>query len=879
MLTLKRLLPLLGGAITAMLLVTRLAAGAVDAPAASPWISSPSLSFQKQADVSAIPAGANADCYTSATGECIYETNYGEANTRGSVRLRNSTSFYPVYSYIDNRQHYIPIPNSDGFFTYTTDAVYGSYLYYNYNFLSSAKLVPDGTSYDYRIVNKPDGKIVDSNQTRLAADTSSLGFSENGDWVVFSSPNVGLYRLNLQTLEAIQFALGFDYTKGLSPSPQTAVTNDGRYAAVASKDFSSFKLYDLAACSAGSTCQYRDLSPIVKDQISNFYAVSTLRFIDDDNLGLYASSYANGKYTFARYIVGAAGSLSRQDLLGLGDSYISGEGEFEYLPGTDTNSNKCHTSSLSYPLLLGQSLSFNSYHSVACSGATTNDVINTTQFYSGQTKPHKFKSQLSQSEIDSISSGFQPGYIDQLDFVRQYQPKSIILSIGGNDVNMIGKLKACIKPGTCFQTYEDRLEFVKDVNNTFPKLVTTYRKLKAAGPPDMRIYVVAYPQIAMPDGNCALNVHLDNDEIKFTVQAISYLDTIVKTAAAEAGVFYIDTEDAFYGHRFCEAGPGSVAMNGVTAGNDIPNRLGGPIGSESFHPNQFGHLLLENKILAATHNFADPMPPADPAASLPLINGLDILNAPHSDRSVNLPEFDPGLAPDLAYAGTPFDVTVGSSVHSLSAGSAFNSELHSDPIELGGLVTDSSGNINSQLTVPDDTPSGYHTLHFYGKDITGQPIDIYKDIYIAKTADDLDGNGIDDSVQKCIGIEASDQDFDKDGIDDACDGDITEPPVPANNGPSSEVISSPSKQSENLVPGPAIVEIKPSIKTSFEDLSTNPSEPSGEPQVLSASTQNHKSNNIRQVADARPQSSYYAAGGIGFLIISSLGYFFKRWWV
>lgn len=867
----KRLIPIAGGVLAASIILMRLAIGVSELTANSSWLTVHSLSFEKQADISNPILNGNVDCYPAENSRCILETNYGEADSTGAVRLRNSTDFYPVYSQVDNRRHFISIPNSDGFLTYTTEPVYGVYLNFNYGFTNSVKKIQDGTSYDYQVIEPPDGEIKDQNNDLLAADTDSLSFSENADWMVLSSPNVGMYRVNLSTLESNLFAAGFDYTKGISPAPQTAITNDGRYVAVASKDYSSFKLYDLSTCSGLgiSDCKYRDLLNEVQSKVPNFYAVSNLRFINDEALGFYASSYSNGTYKIARYVISPTGNVSQLDLLGLGDSYISGEGAFEYLPGTDTD-NKCHLSSLSYPLLLGESLNFNSYHSVACSGATTNDIKNTSISYAGQTINRIVRDKLSQAELDSIISNFDPGYIDQLDFVKQYQPKSIVLSVGGNDVNMIGKLKACIKPGTCYSTYEDRLEFVKDINNAFLKLVSTYQKLKQSGPPDMRIYVVAYPQIAKPGGNCALNVHLDNDEVVFTNQAISYLDYVVKAAADKAGVIYVDTQDAFYGHRFCEAGPGSVAINGVTAGNEIPKRLGGPIGSESFHPNAFGHELLENKILELTHNLTVPMPDPNPNSGLPSTDNSQILDAPKSGRAVNLPEYDPGLVPDLAYAGTPIDLTASSSDHSLSSGTVFNAELHSDAISLGTVPTDVNGNIEASLTIPANAPIGYHTLHLYGADLTGQRIDIYKDIYIAKTADDMDGNGANDSNQKCVGIDASNQDYDNDGIDDACDPDIgapSNPPASMDGSVSGNIIQAVSDTTlNNPKNGAATTIFKPNFHSTA-------------PRVLSDSTEPRPGLNVKHQQEAlyiKPE--FYGAGGAGFLALSSITYLIKRRW-
>jgi hypothetical protein len=385
----------------------------------------------------------------------------------------------------------------------------------------------------------------------------------------------------------------------------------------------------------------------------------------------------------------------------------------------------------------------------------------------------------------------------------------------------------------------------------------------------MRIYVVAYPQIAKPGGSCAINVHLDSDEVTFTNQAIDYLDALVKAAASKAGVFYVDTEGAFYGHRFCEVGPGSVAINGVTAGNDIPKRLGGPIGSESFHPNAFGHELLENSILTLTHKLTAPMPNPDPNSGLPSTDDSAILDAPRSGRTVNLPEYDPGLVPDLAYAGTTIDLSAGSSEHSLPPGGNFNIELHSDPISLGSFTSDINGNISKQITIPTGIPTGYHTLHVYGADITGQSIDIYKDIYITKTADDLDGNGVDDSSQDCVGIEASGQDYDKDGVDDACDANISfSTTLPVSN----------ATYLQGKIISTGITNTTNSNKTSDANI-VNDSLISTVPRVLGDSTSTKSSQkNFAQTDDLYIKPKYYEAGGAGFFGLSLVSYFIKRRW-
>jgi len=779
-------------AVAAILITGFSAVSLATADTSSGWLDSP-LNLQSDGTVLSPPSSqfGNIDCFTENSGECSMPTSYGAATSNSTVRMNNEgisitskNSFVPVSTYIENRYKFFPVPNTNIAISYTGGPAYGLYLYFNRNFSSSiSRLGGIGTTLpvEYHINRPPDGKLSDKNNRLLAADTSTINFSQNGEWMVVTDPNVATLRVNLRTFEVIPFASGFNYTIGLDPAVKTAISNDGRYAAVASKSFHTVRVYDLDTCEPtpnliiGPTiCQSRDIAEILKQNITDYDFSTNFKFLDDNILSLYATTKTAGISRTARYLISPLPIKNQLDYLALGDSYISGEGAYDYVGGTDMPTNKCHLSYLSYPFLIGKDINLNSYHSVACSGATTWDITSADILYKGQTD----LKMITREQRDALHltaqylEAFSPGYINQLEFVTHHQPKAITVSIGGNDVNMIGSLKQCVKPDTCFSTYESRLQFVREINNHFKEIVNAYSIIKNGGPPGMKVYVIAYPQIAKPDGSCALNVHLNNDEVIFTTQAIHYLDMIIKLAAAKAGVYYVDTENAFDGHRLCEAGPGSVAMNGVTAGNDIPEKLSGPIGSESFHPNAFGHQLMEDKILEETHNLTAAMPIEDKTVTLPSEDNLDILNAPKSGVDINVTEYDSDISPDLAYQDTTFSVSINGTKHLLVPDSSYQAAVHSDPVTIGTYKTDVNGNLNTSITMPSSIPAGYHTLHFYGIDISGQKIDIYKDIYLAHTADDFDGNGIIDSEQACIGLESSGNDYDSDGIDDSCDGTI-----------------------------------------------------------------------------------------------------------
>lgn len=101
----------------------------------------------------------------------------------------------------------------------------------------------------------------------------------------------------------------------------------------------------------------------------------------------------------------------------MGDSFSSGEGNEPFLAGSDTSTNKCHRSKYAYPILLEQdaSLNLNMTAFVACSGATTSNILT-----SGQNGEPRQLGALSNST------------------------KIVTLTIGGNDLGFASILRSCI---------------------------------------------------------------------------------------------------------------------------------------------------------------------------------------------------------------------------------------------------------------------------------------------------------------------------------------------------------------------------------------------------------------------------------------------------
>jgi len=113
----------------------------------------------------------------------------------------------------------------------------------------------------------------------------------------------------------------------------------------------------------------------------------------------------------------------------------------------------------------------------------------------------------------------------------------------------------------------------------------------------------------------------------------------------------------------------------------------------------------------------------------------------------------------------------------LKASTGFTVWLNSTPVNLGTFTSDTAGNLSINANIPADTPTGFHTVHIYGQNASGEDIDIYRTIYVADSEIDFGGDGVTNTTDPCTTTDPSAIDYDKDGVDDACDPLIDQPPL------------------------------------------------------------------------------------------------------
>jgi len=775
----------------------------------STWISTDPPQLSKVVDVSASALSENytvncakttylPDGQTTVQTVCTYLSPLGVLATDGRIEI--GPNKFARLTGPGSGSTFIPSPDPSMALLSLSAPTIGNEIGI-YRALSKSDLLPvftDGQGTYYQVTKQPDQLLRDPKTRQpLQLNTDDVVFSANGQWMLVDLPQQGLLRVNMFDLSTELFAAPIEpaWFLGLA-NPALAISDDGRYAAENTTTWGdNLNIYDLSTCTdqldvpqkdavycagknilQGWTLDGRPMGKGLLDQQADLKRVSRLQFANDDTVEFTAQYNIKSASDFkvAEFTATAPNAVTHKlGLLGMGDSYISGQGAFDYTHESNDSDDTCHISLLAYPFVLGQEY-FNSYNSIACSGAKTDKITGTSKAFQGQVND-KIEEQY--RDKPNILSNFLPGYIYQQEFAENYTPEAILLSVGGDDIGFADIVKSCVANsggGTCYNTYEDRAELVEEINATYPKLVNTYTTLRNVSG-GARIYVVGYPQVAKVGGDCGLNVHLNADEILFASRLIDYLDNVVQQAAQTAGVQYVDTQHAFDGHRLCESG--DKAMNGFTLGGDagvtIHKHEVNFIGSESYHPTQLGYKLLAQTIAAETDDLAEPMPVATPFVSpifdpsIPLLTSVAKIG-----RVVQTVSYDVDLTSDALVRSDTAQLVVNNPELQLQPGSRYQVVLHSTPMLLDEGGVDANDIITTAVHIPNDTDPGYHTLHIYATNMAGEAIDIQKIVYVAASVDSLASDTTSGNGAVCLVVLPSGQDVDHDGIDDACDPEI-----------------------------------------------------------------------------------------------------------
>ena len=243
-------------------------------------------------------------------------------------------------------------------------------------------------------------------------------------------------------------------------------------------------------------------------------------------------------------------------LVAIGDSYGSGLGSFLYYnDGTD-----CHRSPFAFPSQLAAATGL-SLTLAACSGATTDDVLN--------------------KQVDLISDG--------TDYVT--------ISVGGNDVGFNSVITQCALPGwlgRCSATIEAGLRVLRtELPARLTKVYTTV-KGKAR---NATVVVTGYP-LLFNGTDCNPLTFFTQSEMRQINAGTKELNDVIRTRAEAAGFSYVSAAPAFIGHAWCDRQPW---INGLTL----------PV-VHSYHPNIAGHTAYA--VLVGREVFGSPVARQDARA-------------------------------------------------------------------------------------------------------------------------------------------------------------------------------------------------------------------------------------------------------------------------
>jgi hypothetical protein len=196
----------------------------------------------------------------------------------------------------------------------------------------------------------------------------------------------------------------------------------------------------------------------------------------------------------------------------LGDSYSSGVGAGSY----DSGSGDCRRSAKAYPHLWNAANSPSTFDFTACSGARTDEVLN--------------------SQLGPLDAG--TGLVS--------------ISIGGNDAGFADTMTTCVTMGesACLRRVAEAREYI---TSTLPgKLDTVYDAIRAKAP-SAKVVVLGYPRMYELDGQCSVGI---SEKSRAAVNAASDdLSDVTAKRAADHGFTYGDVRTTFGGHEICSASP------------------------------------------------------------------------------------------------------------------------------------------------------------------------------------------------------------------------------------------------------------------------------------------------------------------------------------
>ena len=235
---------------------------------------------------------------------------------------------------------------------------------------------------------------------------------------------------------------------------------------------------------------------------------------------------------FGLVALAAPAAAGADQYVALGDSFSSGVGTGSY-----TLSSSCRRGVYAYPWLVAQQRADTSLTFVACSGATTGDLM--------------------ANQIGSVTAA----------------TTIVTVTIGGNDIGFADLIVQCTL-GSCSSALDSTRATLPTVLG--PRLDAVYTAIRSRAL-TASVIVLGYPRMFSSAG-CFGTFGISSTERTKANQLADALDQLVGARAAAAGLTYRSAVGPFSGHAVCSS---SSWLNGLNLFST----------SESYHPNRNGNSL------------------------------------------------------------------------------------------------------------------------------------------------------------------------------------------------------------------------------------------------------------------------------------------------
>lgn len=206
---------------------------------------------------------------------------------------------------------------------------------------------------------------------------------------------------------------------------------------------------------------------------------------------------------------GAASAASSVHYVALGDSYSAGVG------AGSTSDGSCDQTAGAYGVLWANAHAPASFANETCAGATTSSVIST--------------------QLGALSSA----------------TTLVSITVGGNDVGFSSVLERCVLDSTttCVNAVNSAEAQAK---STLPAALANVLSDIRADAPNAQVVVLDYPQFydLSKSSTCIGLSTADRTAIN---GGAALLDSLIKTAAANAGDSFADVNPFFAGHQICDS--------------------------------------------------------------------------------------------------------------------------------------------------------------------------------------------------------------------------------------------------------------------------------------------------------------------------------------